>query len=206
MLKVLEAGSEFLHAHPDTPECPLCESKENAGGLADTIAGKLASLAALKDATSQRKKCANDLASAKSALERITTDFTEARTAYTVAKDAHDWDEIVTLPQTAPPEIIGDLQQWIDDNTTTAETWPAIESAWREDTKFLAALKSASDRYDTNRTQRETLAALVPKVEQALKLCIEQRQAFTDKIISDIAADVGKLSHCWSLTPATLFG
>ena len=45
----------------------------------------------------------------------------------------------------------------------------------------------------SNVARRKELAVLGPKLDQALTQCVEERQKFTDGIISDIAQDVGKL-------------
>ena len=68
-----------------------------------------------------------------------------------------------------------------------------MEASWHEEKKFIAALKSATDRYESNVARRKELAVLGPKVDQALTQCVEERQRFTDDIISQIAQDVGKL-------------
>lgn len=54
-------------------------------------------------------------------------------------------------------------------------------------------MSAANDRYERNLATRTQFAALVPKLEDALKHCVQQRQVFTNNIIGQIAQDVGKL-------------
>lgn len=192
-LAVLEAGGQYLHAHPDAAECPLCRSDENVEGLAADITARLANLGALRTATSTRQQCAKNLGIAQSALTQLDADYAKAIAAYGTIKDGHTWKTEVQLPAAAPPADLASLAAWLTANEAIAQSWPAIEAAWRDEKKFTTTLKTAADRYDTNLTMRAEMAALVPKAEEALKLCVEQRQAFTNKIIGEIAEEVGKL-------------
>ena len=72
-------------------------------------------------------------------------------------------------------------------------SWPIVEAEWRKGNDLLTALKLSLERYELNQGLRAELEALVPKVEQALKECVEERQKFIDGILSEIAQDVGKL-------------
>ncbi len=97
------------------------------------------------------------------------------------------------IPSGSPPGEPAKLGEWQLANTEAAASWPAVEASWHGEKKFVAALKNASERYDLNVARRKELAVLVPKVELALGQCVEERQKFTDGIISAIAHDVGKL-------------
>lgn len=192
-LEVLEAGSRYLHDHPDTSECPLCRSEENAAGLAKDIASRLADLGTLRTATATRQHCAMTLTNAQNAAAQLNAAYANAVTAYAAARNGHGWKVEVQLVADAPPADLRSLATWLQANEATAKTWPAVEASWRDEKKFVETLKAASDRYDTNLAKRTELDLLVPKLEEALKHCVEQRQAFTNKVIGEIARDVGKL-------------
>ncbi len=191
-LAVLETGREYLHAHPDAAECPLCGSEENMAGLADSIGERLKNLASLKTADATKKTAQAALGSAEGAATRTEADYLKAAAAFATAQTAHTWKAEVKLPpaQQADP---AKLTEWLADNADVAASWPAVEASWHEESKFIAALKSAAERYESNVTRRKDLAALTPKVDLALTQCMEERQKFTDGIISEIAQDVGKL-------------
>ncbi|KQY29498.1 hypothetical protein ASD38_09165 [Caulobacter sp. Root487D2Y] len=191
-LAVLEAGSVYLHANPDAAECPLCSSAENISGLKASIGERLKNLASLKAADTAKKNSQAALAAAQSSLARVETDFQTATAAFAAALTGHSWKPEVKLPTTSPTDHTK-LEQWLANSADIATSWPAVEASWHEETKFIAALKGAAERYDSNVTRGKELAALTPKIELALTECVEERQRFTDGIISEIAQDVGKL-------------
>jgi hypothetical protein len=192
-LELLEVGSKYLHDHPDVIECPLCRSQENAAGLADALAARLIDLEALRSATGKRQQCATVLTAAQSAMTQLYADYADAVGAYERAKGSHAWRAGVALPIDAPGADPQSISSWLEDNKTVAQSWPAVEASWRDEKKFVQTLSAANDRYEQNLTTRTHLATLVPKLEEALKQCIEQRQVFTNKIIGEIAQEVGKL-------------
>lgn len=192
-LALLEAGKKYLHDHPDTDACPLCLSKENAATLAADIDTRLASFAQLRAASGKRQQCASTLAQAENGLALLAKEYETAVTAFGTARDGHSWKAGVQLPAEGPAAGIDDALAWIMVNEQTADDWAGVEAAWRDEKKFAASLKSASDRYDQNQARRAELDTLVPLLESALKVCVDKRQDFTNKIIGDIAEDVGKL-------------
>lgn len=192
-LAVLEAGDKYLHSHPDASECPLCRSEENAAGLANDIASRLADLGTLRTATATRQQCVETLTNARSAMAQLNTDYANAVSTYATAKDGHRWKAEVQFSTNASPADLASLATWLAANEATAQTWPGVEASWRGERKFVQTLKTASDRYDQNLAKRTELDVLVPKLEEALTHCVEQRQAFTNKIIGEIAQEVGKL-------------
>jgi hypothetical protein len=52
------------------------------------------------------------------------------------------------------------------DNAAVAGSRPAVEASWHDEKKFIAALKSATERYESNVARRKELAVIAPKVEQ----------------------------------------
>jgi energy-coupling factor transporter ATP-binding protein EcfA2 len=192
-LDLLETGRNYLHAHPDVAECPLCGSDEKISGLADSIAERLKALTSLKAADAAKKKQQSALSSAEAALTHAEADFRKASAAFDAAQKGHSWKEEVKLPPEAAPQEAAKLAAWLADNAAVTGSWPAVEASWHEERKFVAALKTASERYDSNVTRGKELGALTPKVERALTHCMEERQKFTDGIITEIADEVGKL-------------
>jgi hypothetical protein len=192
-LALLEAGSKYLHDHPDATECPLCRSQENSAGLADALAARLADLEALRSATGKRQQCATALTTAQNAMTQLNTDYEDALAAFAAAKDSHPWRADVVLPGDAPDVDLPSLSAWLAANEATAQAWSAAEASWRGENKFVQTLSAASARYEQNLAERTELTTLVPKLGEVLKHCIEQRQVFTNKIIGEIAQEVGKL-------------
>lgn len=192
-LALLSAGNTFLTAHPDEGVCPLCKSEENAEGLHAAIKSRLEQLEALSLATSEWRKQHSDLKDAEKALQQTTNDLAKAIDTFCTAQTGHGWSSQVALLTTAPPSDAAALVAWLATNDDAAANWAAIEAGWRDESKFLGQLQAASDRYDTNAAKVLELTALIPKIEDALSQCVDERQKFTDTIISEIAQDVGKL-------------
>lgn len=192
-LDVLTSGDAFLTGHPDTEQCPLCESAENADGLAATIKTKLAQLGALTAATTKWRQAHAALKTATTALQQAEADYAKAVAAVVTAEASHSWKVGVTLPATPAPANPSALPAWLVANEATAAAWADVEAGWRDESKFRAQLKSAAERYETNATRVAELTALIPNIESALAQCVEERQKFTDSIIGEIATEVGKL-------------
>jgi energy-coupling factor transporter ATP-binding protein EcfA2 len=190
---VLTAGKAYLEAHTDADQCPLCESEENIAGLANAVKNTLSQLSALTSANTKKRQAHVSLKAAKSALHQIEADYGIAVTALTAAQAAHQWKAVVQLTATPPPADPTSLPAWLATNDPIAATWPDAEASWRGESLFRTQLKSAADRYDTNAASVVELSGLIPNLDKALAQCVEERQKFTDGIISDIAKEVGKL-------------
>lgn len=190
---VLTAGMAYLDTHGDVDQCPLCESKKNAATLADAVKKTLTQLSTLTAANQKKRQAHTALNSAKLALQQAESDYAKAVTALSDAQAAHQWKAGVQLPASATPSDAASLPAWLADNETIAVSWADNEASWRGERKFRVQLKSAADRYDTNAARVAELSELVPHLERALAECVEERQKFTDGIISAIAKEVGKL-------------
>ncbi len=192
-LNVLTVGDAYLHDHPDAEKCPLCDSAENASGLATTVKAKLAQLETLTAATTKWKQAHSALNAAKTALQQTEAEYQKAVTAFADAQSAHTWKSGVQLPAAPAPTDFAALPAWLTANEAVAASWASVEASWRDESKFRAQLKSATERYESNASRVAELSALIPNVDQALTECVEERQKFTDGIISEIAKEVGKL-------------
>lgn len=192
-LPVLEAGNKYMTDHPDATECPLCLSKENIEGLSHKIISQLTRLAELRQANEIQKQCTTALTNAHTSLSEVHSELTFSIAAFTTAKNIHAWKTEVTLPASDPPTDLSLLVIWLEQNEEKSQSWPGVESSWRDEKKFISTLKGASDRYEQNIAIRNRLDALLPRIEEAHNICIEQRQTFTNRIIGEIAQEVGKL-------------
>jgi len=192
-LPVLEAGRDYLHAHPQSTECPLCASNENITDLAAEIDARLNALSALQKANANKNAEQTALILAETALAQTQADYQKAISTFTTAQTSHQWKATVHLSAAPPPMDSTTLSPWLTANESIAAAWAGIEASWRDESKFIAQLKAAVERYDTNAASVKELADLIPKIENALAQCVQERQKFTDSIITDIAQEVGKL-------------
>ena len=192
-LSLLTAGDTYIESHPDAEECPLCASSENIDGLGASIKAQLAQLGALKSATEEWRKQHAALTAANAALKQAEDDYQKAVATLTTAQSSHQWKTTVQIPDAPPPADSATLPAWLTANETIASAWAGVEAGWRDESKFIAQLKAAAERYDTNAAGVKELTNLIPKIEDALAQCVEERQKFTDSIITEIAQEVGKL-------------
>lgn len=192
-LPVLEAGRAYLHAHPQSTECPLCTSDENIAGLAAELDARLNALSVLRTANANKIAQQTALNNAETALAQAQADYQKAVTTFTTAQTDHQWKATVQLPAAPPPPDSAALSAWLTANEAIAGAWAGVEAGWRDESKFLTQLKAAAERYDTNAVLVKELIDLIPNIDQALGQCVEERQKFTDSIITEIAQEVGKL-------------
>ncbi|GLR68700.1 hypothetical protein GCM10010909_33820 [Acidocella aquatica] len=193
LLELLEAGQAYLHAHTLISECPLCQSTENVSGLEEAIKERLGQFSALQAANTEWKKQKDALSKTEAIRLQIGVDYSQGTKAYEAAKAGHQWSGDVHLPDNSPPGDLKDLPAWLLSAVPAADSWAVRENSWRGEKQFITALASALDGYENNHGRRIELGALVPQIEEALKICVAERQAFTDGIIKEIAEQVGKL-------------
>jgi hypothetical protein len=193
LLALFEAGKSFLEKHPNHPSCPLCESAEKSSGLMDRIRSGLSALGEIKKATEGKQKAEAWLNQARILYVAVKEEFTNKRAAFIKLVAGTKWRPEVKFPTNQIPENTDDLPGWLQVMGSAREAWSEIENNWVSSEKFRQALKNAVDQYDANLRNRMELEALIPKIDEALKICVEERQTFTDDVMSSIANEVGTL-------------
>lgn len=193
LVGLLEAGQYYLDAHPESEVCPLCESAERAFGLATAIKGRLSQFEAVREAKIKLDKCRSTLERAKADLALLQTSYTENLSGYQTASAGFTWDQKYSFPDAPPPQSIGDLKAWLDENNHLHAQWKDIEASLRQGKERRENAKRALERFNDNTASVVLLAAQIPKLEEAYSLVKSERQAFTDGIISDIATKTGEL-------------
>jgi energy-coupling factor transporter ATP-binding protein EcfA2 len=193
LLDLLEAGQTYLHAHHDISECPLCGSTERSAGLGDAIRVRLNRFSALKDATTKLRTQQAALSAAHAARRQIDVDYKAATEEFGQARSAHAWQQAVLMSANPAPTDLSALEAWLAVSASEATAWADYEASWRNEKKFVAALRSAVSQYDSNSSRRTELERLIPKVDEALSICVAERQSFTDGVIKEIAQEVGRL-------------
>jgi hypothetical protein len=193
LVLVLEAGQHYLLAHPDSDVCPLCESAEHASGLATTIKDRLERFEAVREAKSKLDICRSKLDQTKQNLALLQSGYEESLTGYQSARTGFAWDQKYSFPESRPPQALADLQTWLDANSDLHSKWKDIEASLRLRKERRDNAARALQRYKDNTAKVAELSALIPQLEQAYTLVRNQRQAFTDNIIAEIATKVGTL-------------
>jgi energy-coupling factor transporter ATP-binding protein EcfA2 len=193
LLQLLNAARAILHKHEKIDSCPLCESAEKTAGLKERIETKIESLDFLNQVIATLRITESKLKTEEDLLAQTEKEYTESREKLIVALQGPTWPEHVSIPKELPPVGMAELLDWIEQASASANSWIKVEDDLRGSDKFNVALKNAVEQYDTNLSTRMKLEALQPRVKRTLEICVEERQAFTDNIISEIAQTVGKL-------------
>ena len=193
IVTVLNAGQAYLHVHPDSEVCPLCESAERVSGLADTIAERLKQLASVTEAKANLDKCDSTLKNEQGNLALLQSGYAENLVGYQTARTGFAWDQKYTFPESLPPQAISDLQAWLDTNNDLLQKWKELHAALIQVKERRDNAELALKRYNENTAKVAELAALIPKVEQAHTIVKTKRQEFTDTIINEIAEKAGEL-------------
>jgi hypothetical protein len=191
-VQLLEAGKAFLHTHPEVGVCPLCESPDKAEGLASAVEARLSQLAAVQDAQTTMTKARAALASAHAAVVGLEAKYARALSEYTSAKAAFAWGTSYSFPSDPPPAIV-DVGQWLTTTQPAAESWKLTEAEIRSGSQQREAVKRALERFRGSRKRKEDAEAAKPNLEKALEICATVRRTFTDKVMGEIAEEVGKL-------------
>lgn len=191
--ELLKVGKEFLHAHPDPETCPLCESAENAAGLALSIETRLEELNAVSTALSNHRASKQALESAKSALQQLKANYIKSREIYAAAKSGHSWGATVQFPPSDPPEDMDTLSAWLEGSASNFGAWKNREASLRQGDQQRQAVEKAVERFEAAKERREEAERLLPHLEAAHKIYVETRQAFTNATMAEIAGKVGEL-------------
>ncbi|WP_114521485.1 AAA family ATPase [Altererythrobacter sp. ZODW24] len=191
--ELLKVGKEFLHAHPDPETCPLCESAENATGLAQSIEKRLEELNAVSTAQTYHSASKQALESVKTALEHLKANYIKSRESFAAAKSGYSWGAAVQLPSDDPPEDMTTLTSWLEESASNFEAWKNREASLRQGDQQRQAVEKAVERFESAKERREEAERLLPHLEAAHKICVETRQAFTNAIMAEIAGKVGEL-------------
>jgi AAA domain len=193
IVAVLNAGQSYLHVHPDSEVCPLCESAERANGLSDQIKSRLEQFAAVNEAKINLDKCSSTHKTATANLDLLKSGYLESLAGYQTARTGFAWDQKYSFPESLPPQAIVDLQAWLVANDDLLQKWKDVYASLRLVLERRENARLSLKRYNDNTEKVTELTALIPKVEQAHTIVKTKRQEFTDTVINEIAGKAGEL-------------
>jgi hypothetical protein len=193
VVRILESASAYYHAHSEPAACPLCESSENAVGLGARIDEKLNNFSAVQNANAEVTEAAKELQRASDKLEQLRKDFKASRTAFEGARLALPVAEDVSPCAVPCPTEADQLVQWLEETATLHLAWKTAETNRQDSKRFLATLKQAVETHQQNFEAQKELDALLPNLEKAHDIVVNERQQFTDSVLSGIATEVGRL-------------
>lgn len=193
LITLLQTARTYLRTHTDSAVCPLCERPEGARDLDSRIALRLSNFAAVQQARDTRERAEARLDRAIQQQDLVNEQLAKDVVAYGAAAAAFAWSSDVPLPTTSPPTTAVELVTWLNATASFPERWNVAEAKRQGQQQFITALRGALDTYDTNLRSQADLSVLLPNVERALIIVEQERQAFTNRTLSIIAAEVGRL-------------
>ncbi len=193
IVDLLKSATVYLHKHPDPVACPLCESAENVQALDQRVMKRLESFAALQTAQTQAKSADAGVERAKQQLEMLHENARMHVEDFQAARAGFSWSADIPMPATQPPQDMDSLEAWMAESADHSLEWKKAETLRHDKKQFTNALRLALKTYAENVAAQKELDILLPKLNRALEIVLEERRLFTDQILATIAADVGRI-------------
>jgi ABC-type dipeptide/oligopeptide/nickel transport system ATPase subunit len=189
---VLEAAAAFLAKFPSPAVCPLCESSHNAPGLAERTVQRLKSFTELQASQGQVKVAAKRVAEARQRLVVLNESVKTDRDEFEKRLRKHKWSDELPAPKPVPDDA-GQLEQWLRGHAGLMDGWHEREQSLLAQEMQANSIVMARKTWQANSDSLKALGRLVPRLEKALEIIEEERREFTDRVLSAIADEVGRL-------------
>ena len=193
IVAVLQAAKHYLAGHPSISVCPVCESSEKVQGLQIRIDERLAPFAQRQGAQTSTATAMAALQQARLKLETLRDDIQRQVDAFESARSSFTWAPDVGMPANPAPHAIEDLGAWLTTTAHFRNVWRDVITSRKDKEQFSNVLRTAVETFSENFKAQKEFDALLPKLERALEIAGEERRAFTDDVLSRIAAEVGRL-------------
>jgi energy-coupling factor transporter ATP-binding protein EcfA2 len=208
-LSTAESGSEELtelfqvarhyferHERPET--CPLCQSREFAKTLPEAVDSKLRALAKVRAAMNSRTTAQRATESVAAQIETVTG---SARSAAAQVRDRCDnWPSdlpsvAAVLQRASSPDVQPqeELRQVSVSASKLARDLETELTRRIELRTLLQTVRGALDQYKHNKEQKTELDSLLPRLNKAHEIFVDERRAFVDEVLNSIATRVGEL-------------
>jgi hypothetical protein len=205
LTQLLQAASQYLQRHEHPEACPLCESREFAATLPQKVETKLKALASIRAALGKKDTAQRSVDGAVSQTKIASTQAAKAADAIVEAcktKWHPDLPTALTVVQASEKRLMSSSETvWLlDDLHALSESVAKLattlgpELTRREQRKsLLQTVRDALNQYHHNVQQKSELDSLMPRLEKAHEVFVEERRAFVDEILGRIAKRVGEL-------------
>ena len=193
VMRVLQSASAYLQRHPTPTSCPLCESSENAVGLAQRTSERLSSFEALQ---ATQSNLASTSATFRRAEQEVATLEESARNharEFEGARAGFKWSADITMPGASVPQDIASLEGWLSDTASLPAQWNKARVSRQDKNQFVGTLRLALKSLTENVQAQKELDVLLPRLSRALEIVEEERRLFSDSILSEIANEVGRI-------------
>lgn len=192
MVNLLESAQAYLQHHPNPETCPVCQSAEKAEGLTERLQERITGFQALRQASQRVRNAQAQAERAKQGTDLLAVQAKEKAAQFGKVRAAHPWPEGIDVPE-PPPAAIDEWPAWLAAAEALLPIWRNMLGQRQAQAQNHTALQGAVRNYtESMQTQRE-LDVLLPRLQRTLDIVVEERQRYTDKVLADIAEEVGRL-------------
>jgi len=190
-LALLTEAKKYFENNKKVDVCPLCESAENASGLAERVSVVLNTYSALSVAEQQLQASTrqHELQNSKVSEQVKIQDESLEDLNQCLDGFAYENDKLPQLKElllTRDNLDSAKLSELHESFTQYKDT--LVKSKGLRDT-----IKAAYNQYQTNLESQSNNSKLKPKIDRLLEIHEQTRKAFVDDILASIADEVGRL-------------
>jgi energy-coupling factor transporter ATP-binding protein EcfA2 len=196
VLELLTAADRHFSLHPKVEACPLCESKENADGLAAAVKSRLTATnaagewAASKKVVDEKIKLAE---LAKTRLDDLKDEFQDARVELENAVASVDLPKDVDTAIEKLPLSLAELDAWVATCSSSKLGIKARIDKYADSKKFATAVGNALSALLENEKKAKKHEVELPLIRTALEVVSNERKKFSDGVLQSIALRVSEL-------------
>jgi energy-coupling factor transporter ATP-binding protein EcfA2 len=192
MVRLLEAAKVYLQRHPNSDTCPVCESGERAKNLSERLQERIAGFQSLGEANQRLRDAETQIQVANQRAEIVATQAHEKAVQFGGVCSGHTWPEGIDIPG-PPPAAIDEWPGWLAAAEGMTSIWKRALARRQAQAQSHAALQGAVTNYTESMRTQCDLDVLLPRLERAVGILVEERRRYTDTQLSDIASEVGRL-------------
>lgn len=193
IIDILEAARPFLSKTPEPAQCPLCESSQAVSKLGQRVDDRIESFRSLMTAKRADQDARRGLEIASHEPERVRESYARDIERFKLALHAKEWSERVGLPSQNCPDEMSGFDAWYEANKELVAGWRALSTERAEERNASIKIRGVLKAYEENLASPQDLEPLILRLENALDLVREERRAFSDGVLANIADDVGRL-------------
>jgi energy-coupling factor transporter ATP-binding protein EcfA2 len=190
---LLEAANAFFDKVKGAPACPLCESTEKSAQLAGRIKERLRAFSALQSARTQLDASTAAVERADQQLQVVRESARQDVLRFESCLSDRALPPDIAAPEASVPNSASGLAAWLNASKDLYETWRKAEASRLDRKQFLNTLRQAMGMWQVNRAAKDDLDALLPRLEDALRIVEDERRRFTDDVLSAISGEVSRL-------------
>ena len=205
LVSLLAKAEEYLVRKPDTNKCPVCLQSKDSLSLSVEIKDRLSTMSEMKTLAQKMKEAEDDVKIREQSMQKLYTDYVQSVFDLFVKVN-----ELNVCEQTSPPQISSypALSQWngtltkgniADTNRFMTDVGPFLQQVQ----KVRNELQRQQAQYNTIKRDFESCISLQDELknlyklkehlEKMLLLMRQERLAFTQKILDDVAEECDRL-------------